>query len=128
MWHDRREAILMNGPSRMASDIAKRWVAPNWRKANPDGFDDLRRRLGAMDPDAYIDGIGSVRNANLANVAGKMSMPTLCIAGARDLATPPEIVAQLATAWNADLEVIPEVAYLPPIEAPSMIARSILAA
>ncbi|UOA34281.1 Putative non-heme bromoperoxidase BpoC (plasmid) [Sulfitobacter sp. DSM 110093] len=69
---------------------------------------------------------GAIRDSDFTLVNSNIGVPTLCIAGTDDLATPPELVKALAqTIPNARHQEIDNCGHLPCIEAPCTLADAI---
>ena len=70
----------------------------------------------------------AIADADLTDDTATLTCPTICIAGADDQATPPELVAALASSIPGTiLHVLPDVGHLPCIEAPETVATHVAA-
>jgi 3-oxoadipate enol-lactonase/4-carboxymuconolactone decarboxylase len=117
-WHERADLVELEGTAAVAAGSAARWFAP--------GFTDGGELLGALlavDPSGYAAVCRALAAHDLRDRLAEVAVPLLTVAGARDLATPVETLAEIASgAPAAELVVIDGVAHLPTVEAPARVA------
>lgn len=69
----------------------------------------------------YLGTCAAIRDADLSAAAARIGVPTLCIVGSEDGATPPDLVrATAAMIPGSRFEVIEGVGHLPCIERPDV--------
>ncbi|UST56385.1 alpha/beta fold hydrolase (plasmid) [Comamonadaceae bacterium OTU4NAUVB1] len=109
-WRARAEAVAARGVEAIADGAVERWLTPAFA-ATPEGATAaraLRDVLVRNDPRAYIDSCAAVAAIDLREGNRRIAVPTLVIAGAQDLATPPAmseaIVAAIPGARLATLD------------------------
>jgi 3-oxoadipate enol-lactonase len=74
----------------------------------------------------YLGTCAAIRDADFTEEAKRIAVPTLCVVGAEDGATPPALVRELAgLVPGARCEVIEGAGHLPCIERPLAVARLI---
>ena len=126
-WNTRIEAIRQGGMASMADKILERWLSPNFRNDKKTVTAGLKRMLENCSTLGYIQACEAIRDEDLSDQIHAIGMPTLCIVGSQDQATPPERVqATAASIPNAKLFVIEGVGHLPCVEAPQEFARAVL--
>jgi 3-oxoadipate enol-lactonase / 4-carboxymuconolactone decarboxylase len=126
-WNTRINTIRQGGTSSISEQILERWLSEdfiNQKKVETAG---LKRMLESCSPLGYIRACEAIRDEDLSNQIQGIKMPTLCIAGSEDNATPKERVEQAAAKIpNAKMVVIDRVGHLPCVEAPREFAQTIL--
>jgi 3-oxoadipate enol-lactonase len=128
MWDARIAAIREGGLAAIAEPVLQRWFAAEFRASRPADFAGYRNMLTRTPVEGYAGTCATVRDADLTNIAGKLDLPVLCLAGAEDGATPPDLVRSLAALLpKAAFDVIPRAGHLPCIEQPGIMARHISA-
>ncbi|HAY48764.1 MAG TPA: 3-oxoadipate enol-lactonase [Thalassospira sp.] len=125
-WNTRIEAIKADGIDVLGDAIMERWLSPMFRKDRPLETAMYRDMLVRTTEAGYIGTCVALRDGDLREAAGKIAVPTLCICGSDDLATPPDVVREMATMIpNAEFELIDGVGHLPCIETPELLTRLI---
>lgn len=93
VWNPRIEMVLRDGQAAMVglrdASIA-RWFTPAYAQANPAQAKRITDMLAATSPQGYAANCGAVRDADLRDQLGAISVPTLVISGSEDAVTPPE--------------------------------------
>lgn len=125
-WEERIAALDTTGLEAMADGIIERWFSPTFRRDHPQKTAGYRMMLARTPLAGYRAVCGAIRNADLREATQRLTCSTLCVAGADDQATPPDLVqsmSQLIT--GAAFTFYDNVGHLPCIEAPERIARDI---
>ena len=116
-WAARIDAVRGQGLASIAGPVLERWFAPAFR-ATPD-LALWRAMLTRTDPAGYIAACTALAAADLTAQTATLRLPTLCIAGALDGSTPPDLVrATAALIPGAAFQVIDGVGHLPCVETP----------
>ena len=124
MWDARIEAVRAGGMGAVADAALERWLSPACRRERPALAAGLRAMLLRTPPEGYAAACAAVRDADMTEAARAVRVPTLCVAGAEDAATPPALVADLAALIpGARLEVIEGAGHLACVEAPGRMAE-----
>jgi 3-oxoadipate enol-lactonase len=125
-WTKRIEAIRASGVKAVSDAILPRWFAPDFKQRQPELYAGLRNMLIRIDPEGYIGTCAAIRDADLTEIAKSIGVPTLCLCGAQDSATPPDQVRALAELIpHAEFDLIDNAGHLPCIEQPAVVAHRI---
>lgn len=119
-WTARVARVQADGVAAVADGAVERWVTPAWR-ATPEGAAAaaaLRDVLVKTDATGYVESCKAVASIDFRESNTRIAVPTLVIAGAQDLATPPamseQMVAQIPGAKLATIDA----AHLSAVEKP----------
>ena len=122
-WNPRIATVRSAGIEPIAEDVLARWFAPAWAAAHPVERAGWRQMLARTPAEGYARTCEAIRDADLSRTTSALRVPTLCVAGSADGATPPDVVAALArTIDGARLVCLADVGHLPCIEAPGPLA------
>lgn len=128
MWDTRIAAIQAGGIESLAESILERWFSAGFRSERAAELGLWRNMLTRTSAAGYLSVCRAIRNADLTAAARAIKVPTLCIVGSDDLATPPDLVRSMAAIIpGAGFTVIDGVGHLPCIEAPEVLAGLISA-
>jgi 3-oxoadipate enol-lactonase len=126
LWNERMAAIEKGGIASIAEAILERWFSPALRENDPAALAGWRAMLTRTPEAGYLGTCAAIRDADFTEEAGRIAVPTLCIVGDQDGATPPELVRQTADLIpGARYQVIAGAGHLPCIERPAEVARLI---
>ena len=126
LWNDRMAAIEKGGIASIAEAILERWFSRGLRENDPAALAGWRAMLTRTPEAGYLGTCAAIRDADFTEEAGRIAVPTLCIVGDQDGATPPELVRRTADLIpGARYEVIAGAGHLPCIERPAELARLI---
>jgi 3-oxoadipate enol-lactonase len=89
MWADRAAAVRAGGLGAIAEAVIARWTTPEHARTQPDVVDGLRQMLLATPPEGYAAACHAIETMDLEGDLGRITAPTLVIAGLADEATPP---------------------------------------
>lgn len=125
-WQERIAALDSTGLEEMADSIIERWFSPTFRCDHPQATAGYRLMLARTPLAGYRTVCAAIRDANLTEATQRLTCPTLCVAGADDQATPPDLVQALSQLIpNAGYTCYDNVGHLPCIEAPEKLASDI---
>lgn len=125
-WNGRMAAIEKGGIASIADAILERWFSKDLRENNPAALAGWRAMLTRTPEAGYLGTCAAIRDADFTEAARRIAVPTLCVVGAEDGATPPALVRELAgLVPGARCEVIEGAGHLPCIERPLAVARLI---
>ena len=123
-WNARIETVERDGIAAMAEPILERWLSSFYRASNPEAMAGWRAMLTRTPAAGYAALCRAIRDADLTEAARGIDVPTLCLAGSEDGATPPELVRELADLVpGAAYRCLDGVGHLPSIERPDNVAR-----
>jgi 3-oxoadipate enol-lactonase len=128
MWDARISAVRKSGMAAIADQILQRWFAAEFQASRPADFAGYRNMLVRTPVEGYAGTCATVRDADLSDVASKLALPVLCLAGAKDEVTPPDLVRSLAALLpSGSFDMIPGAGHLPCVEQPEIMAMHIVA-
>ena len=117
-WNQRIQAVEDNGLVSISDLILSKWFGPSFAIKNPDRFA-VAKGILLQTPDAgYIAACEALSNADLTAFAPNIQVPTLCIAGGDDQATPTGVVRAMANLIpQSDFYELSGVGHIPCLEA-----------
>ena len=127
LWNGRIAAIEEGGIASIAEPILERWFSKALRENDPVALAGWRAMLTRTPAAGYLGTAVAIRDADFTEQAKQIAVPTLCVVGAEDGATPPELMRQTADLIpGAGYEVIAGAGHLPCIEQPQVLTELIL--
>ena len=128
VWLPRIEAIEAGGMEAIADATMQRWFTSDYVAAEPDMMALWRNMLVRQPPEGYTGTSRAILGCDFRERTPTLRVPTLCLVGDDDRATPPSLVAELAKAIpNARFEVVKGAGHLPCIEQPVEVADMVRA-
>lgn len=125
IWQDRAKAVRENGMGWLREPSAGKWYTEGFAD-HDEQAQALLEELMALDPQGYATACDAVSRFDATDRLGQITVPTLVIAGAQDVSTPPAVVEVLAQGIpNAEFHVADGAAHLGNIEAPEEFGRLI---
>ncbi len=125
-WDDRIDAIRANGIEAIADGIMERWFSRAYREGAPAELRLWRNLLTRTPVEGYLGTCAALRDADMRDRVGSIDVPTLCVCGDEDGATPPEVVRELADMIpGAKYLEIARAGHLPCIEQPAILSNEI---
>jgi len=88
-WTQRIEGVKKNGMKALAASLPERWFTEGFRKSNPEAVQRICALAENTKAEGYIACCEAIREMNQHDSLGKVTNPTLVIAGTSDPATPP---------------------------------------
>jgi 3-oxoadipate enol-lactonase len=126
-WHERARLVRAGGTAAIAERVLERWFTERFRNEHPAVVKRFREMLEATPPEGYAACCEAIARWDARTSLDAIRAPTLVIAGAEDVATPPEDAAFLEkTIPSARLVVLPEAAHLANVERPELFNRALL--
>ncbi|MEF2978608.1 bifunctional 3-oxoadipate enol-lactonase/4-carboxymuconolactone decarboxylase PcaDC [Subtercola sp. YIM 133946] len=125
-WDARATQARQSGTASLVATSAERWFAPGFLQRDPAHSARALNELLDIDDESYALCCGALAAFDVRDRLGELSVPTLCVAGEFDVATPPEGVHDLAESIDATFTLIAGVGHLPPLEAPAAVAAAVL--
>ncbi|KFC68077.1 Beta-ketoadipate enol-lactone hydrolase [Devosia sp. LC5] len=123
MWNDRIAAVRADGLAAIAEGVMARWFTEDFRRDRAIELAGWRNMFERMPAAGYIGTCATLRDADISDQIGAINVPTLVIAGADDLSTPPDLVRDTASRIRgARFEVIANCGHIPSIEQPQVLA------
>ena len=126
-WDAGVAAIERGGVGAIAEQVLQLWFSPAAYRENSPALALCRNMLARTPSDGYAATSAALREADLEDAARALATPTLCLAGERDRATPPDRVRALsAMIPGAQFAAIPGAGHLLCMEAPEAVADHIV--
>lgn len=126
MWEDRIQTVETHGVAAIKDAVLARWFSADYGRFSPAQLSLWSNMLEHTPVEGYVNTCRAIRDADNHAVCGRLRVPTLCIAGDKDGATPPALVESMAALIpGAQYEVIPGAGHLPCIEQPAALATVI---
>ncbi len=118
-WNDRIRAITENGIPAVSGTILERWFSPAFRSPSNASFAGYRNMLERSPVTGYAGTCAALRDTDYTAKARVIHLPTLCVVGDQDGATPPALVKELADLIaGARYEIIADAGHIPCVEQP----------
>lgn len=119
-WSQRIAAIEQGGLKAIVDAALQRWFHAGFHASQPQTVALWRQRVLACDPAGYIACCAAIREHDTVERLPAIDQPTLVIAGALDMGTPPAMAQQIAALIpEAQLVVLAEAAHLSVLEQPA---------
>lgn len=126
-WNARIAAVESGGVGAIAEQALQSWFSPAAFSENAPVVALCRNMLARSPADGYAAMCAALREADLEGAARSVSAPTLCLAGERDGATPPDLVRALsALIPGARFAEISGAGHLPCVETPEIFADHVI--
>ncbi|UCH74851.1 MAG: 3-oxoadipate enol-lactonase [Rhodospirillales bacterium] len=126
LWGARIAAIEAGGIEAIADAIMERWLSAAFREGRPAESAGWRNMLVRTPTAGYLGTCAAIRDADFSVEAVRIAVPTLCLVGSEDGATPPDLVRETAALIpGAQFAVIDGAGHLPCIEQPAVMASLI---
>jgi 3-oxoadipate enol-lactonase len=128
LWEDRIAAVSDGGMEAIADAVLERWFSSDYKTVNPQARAGARAMLSRVPAVGYAGICAAIRDADLTEAAARIDVPTLCLCGDQDKATPPDLVLALADLLpRAEFRLIEGAGHLPCLEKPDAVATEITA-
>jgi len=122
-WAERAGRVRTAGTSAVVGGSAGRWFAPGFLERDPATGSALLLRLREVDDECYALTCEALSDYDARPLLGTIALPLLVVAGEHDPVVPPDAARAAAEKVpGARVAVMPDVAHLPPAEAPDATA------
>lgn len=126
-WQSRAATVRAGGTDAIVDSAPARWFAPGFVDRRPDLAAALVDALRGTDAPSYAAACAALARFDVTERLGEVTTPVLAIAGALDVATPPELLQDLASGvTDGQMVVLDGVGHLAPAEAPARVGDLIL--
>ena len=123
-WNPRIEAAAGPGLASFSEGVMQRWFTPAFHEERAEELAGYRLMMERQPAVGYARTCEAIRDADLTAAAPTISVPTLCIVGDQDGATPPELVQAMANVIpGARFEVIEGCGHIPCVEQPEALGK-----
>ena len=117
-WNERIDVARTQGMEPLVDAVIDRWFSSDFVEAKPQEIEQFRFGLLDTDPLGYAGCCAAIRGADLRDDVHAISTRTLIIAGARDIATPPELSELLKSQIKESSLALLEAGHLSNVEQP----------
>ncbi|MGL3606853.1 3-oxoadipate enol-lactonase [Rhizobium sp. G187] len=125
-WNARIAAVEEAGIESIADAVMERWFTPGFRQADNPALPGYRNMMSRQPANGYTGTCAAIRDADFTEAAARIAVPTLCVVGDQDGATPPDLVLSLARLIpSARYEVIRDAGHIPCVEQPEALTAVI---
>lgn len=126
-WAERAATVRATGTASIAAAVAARWITPATAAADPALMASLEAMIAGTPDEGYAACCGVIERMDQRADLPKVTARTLAIAGAEDLATPPEHLERIVAGIpDARLAVIANAAHVATLERPDEITDLLL--
>jgi 3-oxoadipate enol-lactonase/4-carboxymuconolactone decarboxylase len=126
-WRERAARVRASGTTVVVNQSVERWFAPGFLEREPEVGGRLLESLRAADAEAYALACEALADFDVRPRLGEIAAPLLAVAGAEDVATPADLLAEIAHGvQRGTLQILDGVAHLAPAEAPQEVAELIM--
>ncbi|TNM70459.1 4-carboxymuconolactone decarboxylase [Streptomyces sp. NP160] len=123
-WEERAAAVRASGTPSLVSASAQRWFGPGFVEREPARSSALLHSLSQADDAGYAAVCGALAGFDVRDRLAEVGAPVLAVAGAHDVATPPDGLREVADrVQRGRLVVLDDVAHLAPVEVPQRVAQ-----
>ena len=127
-WNARIEAVREGGMAAIRDSVLSRFFSQAFRDRSPDDVARVGAMIEATDPRGYVAACVALRDADLRVLDRTIGVPTLIVAGAVDVATPPAKSEELRELISgSELVIIPDAAHLTNTEQPRAFNEAVVA-
>ena len=126
-WEARARTVRADGVGAVADTVLERWFTPEFRASRPATVWWAEEMLRSTPAEGYAGCCEAIRDADLRPGLGRISAPTLVIAGSEDPAAPVEKAEVIRDGvQNARLTVVERAAHIANVERPDEVTGEIL--
>ena len=128
LWAERIAGVESGGIEPLADNVMQRWFTPLFREQRPADWVGWRNMMVRTPAHGYAGTCAAIRDADLRPDAGRIAVPTLCVAGDQDGSTPADVVKGTADLIpGARFALIDGAGHIPCIEKPAVLSTLIKA-
>lgn len=125
-WAERIGVVEKHGLEAIVESVLARWFTSAFRTSRADEWAGWRNMLVRTPREGYAGTCAAIRDADLTPDAGRIAVPTLCVAGDQDGSTPADVVRGTAELIpGAAFQVIQGAGHIPCVERPAALAALI---
>jgi 3-oxoadipate enol-lactonase/4-carboxymuconolactone decarboxylase len=123
-WTDRAAAARASGTASLVPLSLQRWFTDGFADRQPERVSTLLHSLREADDESYAQVCEALSRFDVRDRLADVTAPVLAVAGSEDVATPPELLEEIAAGIaGSRLVVLDGVAHLPPAEVPSVVVK-----
>lgn len=119
MWDARIRDVLDNGLASISLSVMERWFTEKFRRPENASYAGYTNMLVRQPAEGYAATCAAIRDADLTEITKMIDVPTLCIVGTEDGATPPDLVKSMSDLIEGShFELINDAGHIPCVEQP----------
>jgi len=119
-------ATKEKGLAAIADVAMRRLFAPEFQEKNPDLIADRKKRFLSLDTETFHGACAALAGLDIRDQLSKVTQPVLVLVGELDEATPSAMSVELhAGLPNAKLNILPGLAHVPQLQAPTVFMNAI---
>ncbi len=123
-WRQRGVIVRANGLGQFSYTVPERWFTDGYRAAQGAIVEWAVQMVRTTDAECYIAACEALAAHDVRDELGRITVPTLVVAGADDPATPPADARVLVAGIpDARLAVVPAASHLTPVEQPAAVGE-----
>lgn len=127
-WAERAAAVRSGGTEAVADAVVARWITPARAEAEPALVADLREMVVGTSAEGYAAACDALAGWDGRADLGRISCPTLVVAGDEDPSTPPEVLREIADGVpGAQFVTLSPAAHVPTVEMPDRVSQTLRA-
>ena len=127
-WNARIDAVRQGGMAAIRDGVLSRFFSQTFRDRAPSDVARVGAMIDATNPRGYVAACLALRDADLRAIDRTIDVPTLVVAGALDVATPPAKSEELRDIIaGSELVIVPDAAHLTNVEQPRAFNDALLA-
>lgn len=120
-WAARIDAVETNGIGSILEPIMSRWFTAPYRQNDNADYRGYCNMLLRQPVEGYAGTCAAIRDADFTETAKQLGVPALCVVGAADGSTPPDLVRSLSELVpGCGFEIITGAAHIPCVETPEI--------
>ena len=118
-WEARMQAVREGGLEAIAEPVMKRWFGTSFFDEHPYDAEGWANLLNRAPVEGYLGSCAALRDGDLSDRLGRISVPTYCVCGSEDTSTTPAEVRSLSERIRGSAFVeVDEAGHLVPLERP----------
>ena len=126
MWNDRMAIVKEGGLDALVEANMQRWFSPDFHKNRATELAGYSNMFTRTPEGGYLGTGAAIRDADFRDQAPQIAVPTICVVGDQDGATPPALVQSTADLIpGAGFEVIANAGHIPCAEQPAAVSKII---
>lgn len=127
-WVERAAAVREGGVAAVADAVVARWITPARAEAEPELVAKLREMVLGTTTEGYAAACDALSGWDNRADLGRITCPTLVLAGDEDPSTPPEVLREIADGVPGSTFVtLSPAAHVPTVEIPDRVSEALRA-
>lgn len=123
-WAERAAAVRSGGTEAVADAVVARWITPARAGSDPALVAGLREMVVGTSAEGYAAACDALSGWDGRADLGRISCPTLVVAGDEDPSTPPEVLREIADGVpGAKFVTLSPAAHVPTVEMPERVSE-----